>query len=150
MAKATILVLALAALAGCQQQHPDEPTQFDQKYLRDLYDQDQDSIQIAKVAAGKASEEHLRVMASNSVKRDEQQQSQILSWLINWYGQTYTAHTTEEGRRRLDQLLSLSGSDFDRQYLKDMIAHYEREVEMSRSEVTRAGHPEVRDFAQAL
>ena len=49
-----------------------------------------------------------------------------------------------------NKLQGLTGEEYDKEFLKQMIVHHEQAVEMSKYAATNAKHQEIKDLASAV
>ena len=57
------------------------------------------------------------------------------------------ADLTSEQKKTRDKLASLSGAEFDKQYMKDMVKDHEEDVEEFKTQAEKGTDPEVKSFA---
>lgn len=152
--KLIFIAVAGTAALGCQSTSHEpqaaNSSEADRQYMQVIVDRDQDMIAIARSAEQIASSDHFRRMAHNCVAKQSEESHQLLDWLVQWYGVQYAPHQTADGHRMLEHLTSLKGTDFDHDYLTDMIHEYQANVDASRPESSSARHAKLRSFAQQL
>ena len=148
------MIIATIWLAGCQANtpanHPMDAAHADRQYLQQMADRNQDMIEMATIAEQKASDEHLRNMAHNSIAKQQADMHAIQQLLASRYGASYTPKPTSDGQQTLDSLKTRNGRDFDRAYLNAMIREYQANVEISRPIADSSSHADEKNFAQQI
>lgn len=121
-------------------QHNDADTMFVQMMIV----HHRGAIEMADLARADAESADVKALAERISAAQGPEIEQMTSWLTAW-GEPVEAdgHAAHPGMKMngmtqeemLSQLNSLSGTDFDRAFLKGMIAHHEGAVEMSEAQL---------------
>jgi putative membrane protein len=116
----------------------------DRRFVNRAADASQSELQLAQLAAERASNPEVR----NYAERLVQDHSEVKSELMSLASQKGVNIDEEEVRdRNYRRLSNRTGMDFDREFLEHMIDEHEKDVRMYEKAANDARDPEVRNFA---
>jgi len=133
--------------------------EFDRYYIANMIAHHQGAVDMAKLAQTNAKHSELKAMANNIVTAQSDEINNMLSWQKSWgypasSGEMMVDHSAmgmmEDMDTMLNELKGKTGDEFDKLFLKQMIAHHESAVAMSRPGEKNAGHQEVKSLAKAV
>lgn len=142
-----------SAMAGKQQRH----------FIEMMIPHHQEAVEMA-LALAKTQRPEIRKLAESIKTEQIREIEQMRSWYKQWYGTEVpaTAMTGMEMRHERGQgmqgmmmmqmdIESLrTASDFDREFIRQMIPHHHSGVMMARMVANRAERPEIRNLAQTI
>lgn len=131
----------------------------DRYYIANMIAHHQGAVDMAKLAQTRAKHEELKLMANDIISAQNTEINNMLSWQKAWgypasSGEMMEDHSAmgmmEDMDTMLKELEGQNGDGFDKSFLKQMIAHHESAVAMSRPAAKNAGHQEVKTLAKAV
>ncbi len=105
---------------------------------------------MADLALSRAKRPEIRRLAQ-IIKRDQTREiEQMRTWYKAWY-KTEVPATSMGGMRIMGDLEALrNASDFDQEFIRQMIPHHEIALRMSRMALFHATKPEIRNLANSI
>jgi uncharacterized protein (DUF305 family) len=151
-------VLALGAAtvsASAQTQEgapaPDRATaKFEIDFMTGMIDHHAMAIEMANLCLQKAIHEELRSLCQNIIAAQQQEIAQMQSWLSSWYGISYSPQMKPGDMRMMERLASLSGAEFEIEFMQMMIKHHLKAIREASKCVERAFHPELRGLCENI
>jgi uncharacterized protein (DUF305 family) len=146
----------------------------DQHFIEMMIPHHEDAIEMAKLALNRAKRPEVKKLAQAIIKDQNREIEQMCSWYKKWYGKEVPATPMAGmGMMRMHQgrgggmhqgMMRMSmhpdmqmhmdtlknASDFDREFIREMIPHHQMAVMMSRMVVNSGTHPELRNLAQSI
>lgn len=133
---------------------------------------------MADLALSRAKRPEVKQIAE-AIKKDETREIQTMrTWYKQWYGKAVPAHSTTDmdmmgnhhnqgqgigmtgqgqgmmGQGMMNMKTDLNAlkqaSDFDKEFVRQMIPHHQMAVMMAQMASGRAAHPEIRTLAQSI
>ena len=134
---------------------------FDEAYIGGMLAHHEGAVNMAEQAQAATAREEIRVLAGNITASQSREMMQMTQWQEDWgYDKTRSAGHMSHGGSGADMagdmvemqnsLNGLTGEEFDREFLKQMIVHHEQAVDMSKYADTNAKHQEIKDLARAV
>lgn len=140
--------------------------EMDKHFIEMMIPHHQDAVEMANLALQKAKNPEIKKLAA-AIKTDQTKEiEQMKAWYKQWYGTEVSATSmTGMGMRHgrgqgpmhsgmmamnmnLESLKN--ASDFDKEFIRQMIPHHQMAVMMSQMALNRATHSQIRDLAQAI
>ncbi|MBE9191541.1 DUF305 domain-containing protein [Gloeocapsopsis crepidinum LEGE 06123] len=139
-----------SAMAGRQQGH----------FIEMMIPHHQEAVDMAELALTKAQRPEIRKLAESIKTEQTREIEQMRSWYKKWYG-TEVPATSMTGMRMqgmamrspmmsMDMESLRTASDFDREFIRQMIPHHRSAIMMARMVANRAERPEIRNLAQTI
>ncbi|HZS08785.1 MAG TPA: DUF4142 domain-containing protein [Blastocatellia bacterium] len=104
-------------------------------------------VSLGQVAAGKATNDEVKQFGQRMVD-DHGKANQELTALASQKGITLPADTDAKHKATQDRLSKLSGADFDRQYVREMLKDHEKDVAMFEKEARTAHDPDLKAWVE--
>ncbi len=134
---------------------------FDEAYIADMLAHHEGALNMSEQAMAVTAHEEIRTLASNIVQSQSAELMKMLTWQKEWgYKETMGGGHGSHGGAGMDmggdmvemqnKLQGLTGEEYDKEFLKQMIVHHEQAVEMSKYAATNAKHQEIKDLASAV
>lgn len=125
----------------------------DQHFIVEMIPHHQGAIDMAKVALEKSKQPEILKLASDIIAAQTKEINDMTTWYKNWYG----ADVPPGGMGMhmggmtgdLTVLRTKSGSDFDREFLTQMIPHHEMAIMMAQM-IRSSERPEMRQLAENI
>jgi uncharacterized protein (DUF305 family) len=147
--------------------------EVDQHFIEMMIPHHEDAIEMAELALSRAKRPEIKKLAQAIIKDQNREIEQMRSWYKKWYGTEVPAtpmagmgmrmhqgrgEGMNQGMMRMsmhpDMQMHLdtlkNSSDFDREFIREMIPHHQMAVMMSRMVVNSGTHPELRNLAQSI
>lgn len=164
--------------ANAQQQRPStsrpcavsNKQQVDQHFIEMMIPHHQGAIEMADLALQKAKRPEIKKLAA-AIKTDQAKEiEQMKAWYLQWYGTEVPAHAMtgmgmhhrrgqgmanmpmHSGMMGMDMSLESlkNASDFDKEFIRQMIPHHQSAVMMAQMVLNSATHSQINDLAQAI
>ena len=169
--KRWLLAVLLLALTGCgvgftettgvslsAPPRDDSYNDTDVMYLQMAVPQHQQGIEMARLAADRASRPEIQDLAAAIAATQEDELAEMKEWLVKWdqpvaYNPDPGAHTDHGGMHGSDPVVlevlqdTPAGPDFDKRFLNLLTGHQHGAVELARMEEKEGRHPDARALA---
>jgi uncharacterized protein (DUF305 family) len=150
--------LALASAWGIEVAWMGRDKLADQTYIRHMRTHHEQGIELASIAAARASDPHLRALASLMAASQKGENSIIESWWRSWFDEPMAVCTTAERAdmpglltaEQVEEFRSSSPSSFDPLFIQLMTVHHAGAVLMADEELRSAGDLRLRIMAHAI
>lgn len=104
-------------------------------------------VELGRLAADKASSDEVKSFGRQMVD-DHQKANDELKQIAQSKGIDLPADTDSGHKAKMSKLQKLSGADFDRAYVKDMVKDHKKDVKLFEKEADKGKDPELKQFAQ--
>ena len=118
----------------------------DQQFIMETAQGNQAEVQAGKLAAQKASDPGVKRFAQKLVD-DHTKANQQLQSLPGANQALQSASPPDDKRQEIDQLSGLSGKEFDRAFIDQMVQDHEKAVSKFQEVASSATDPQVKQFA---
>ena len=126
-------------------------------FLNGMYPHHAQAVEMADMVAGRTDNTDVVALAAAIKAAQQPEMERMTAWLQQW-GQPVPASGMDHGSSmdhgdgmmsadRMDALMALSGTEFDRQWLTMMIEHHEGAVEMANVELADGENPDAKQMA---
>jgi len=147
----TVGLTTLATPAGAEAPAPDQSAaRFEVDFLMDMIDHHAMAVEMAEICIDKAVHEELRAMCEEIKTSQSAQIEQMQGWLQDWYGVTHEPEMTPGQMRQMDKLASLSGSQFEIEFMESMIKHHRKAIREGEVCLDRAYHDDLESLCQNI
>lgn len=170
---ASTITLSITDSTKAQQNHSPAPrsainknTEVDKSFIEMMIPHHQGAVEMAKVAVKKAKTPEVKKLAKSIIKEQKQEIGQMRTWYKQWYGaqvsnmENMQMHHGMGGmmmvmhhQEMMDQEMMVAlknASNFDREFLRQMISHHEMALMMAGMVVDGGVHPETRKLADSI
>lgn len=113
---------------------------FEVRFMKDMIDHHDMAVDTSRLCLDRASHGELLELCKDMLESQREEISRMQGWLKAWYEETSTPHETEHGRRDMEHLASLSGSQFEMEFMQMMVGHHAVAVEQSAECLVRSAH----------
>jgi uncharacterized protein (DUF305 family) len=144
-----VAVLLAFALVTPGQASANEPAprpgtaQFEIKFMSDMIDHHAMAIEMGTVCLDKAVHDELKELCADIVSTQQQEIETLQGWLESWYGVSYEPEMTPGDMKKVERLASLSGAEFEIEFMEMMSKHHARAIKMATRCLDRADHEEL-------
>lgn len=116
LSSTAVLAAVMMLVPACAKAADDN----DKKFLATAAQADVNEIQLSELATQKASNPDVKAFAAKMVTEHKQMSESMKPFADSW-GLTPPAGLDAEHQKELDKLNGLSGADFDKEYMKEMV-----------------------------
>jgi putative membrane protein len=121
-------------------------TDDDKKFLAMAAQADQDEIALSKLAVDKAANPDVKAFAQKMIDEHTKMTESMKPFADKW-GLTPPAGPDTDHQKDLNKLNGLSGADFDKEYMSDMVSDHAKAL---RAFTTEAKDTQLPDFKAAV
>lgn len=144
-----------AKVASAQTQEsgpaPDRSTaKYEVDFMTGMIDHHAMAVMMGQMCLEKAIHEELRTMCQNIITTQQQEIAEMQSWLNSWYGINYSPQMKPGAMRMMEKLASLSGAEFEIEFMQMMIKHHLAAIREASKCVERAYHDELRELCEDI
>jgi len=119
----------------------------DRKFIEEAAKGGMAEVQLGKLAAEKAENPQVKQFGQRMVDDHSKANSQ-LQQLASTKNVSLPQDIDRSTQREYDRLQKLSGTQFDREYMKHMVSDHKKDVKEFQKEAKSAKDPDVKNFAQ--
>lgn len=121
---------------------------FDEAYITDMIAHHDGALNMSEQAAAITNREEIRTLAGNIIQSQGMELYQLHTWRKEWgyEAPASNGHLNHGG----GGLEGLSGEEYDKAFLREMIIHHEQAIEMSQYAATNAKRQEIKDLASTI
>jgi putative membrane protein len=134
---------SIALVTGAQAKDGSHP---DRKFMEKAAIGGMAEVQMGQLAKERGMSDEVKSFASRMVT-DHSKANDELKSLAAAKGVTLPTDTDKKHKSKMDKLAKLSGPDFDRAYMKDMVKDHKEDVEEFRKEAKKSKDADVKKFA---
>ncbi|MDB6066095.1 MAG: putative outer membrane protein, partial [Pedosphaera sp.] len=103
-------------------------------------------VNLGQLAVQKGADQAIRDFGQRMIE-DHRKANQELTEIINLKGASIPEPSNKKGERMAEHLLSLSGTAFDKAYIKHMVRDHKKAVKEFEMETESAGDAELKNWA---
>jgi putative membrane protein len=127
-------------------QQQNEPSVFDQSFMRDTLEDNDAQVEMSQLAAQKSPSEDVKQFSETMVKIHAELGDQLKP-IAKQLGVGEPKGPSKKEKQEIAQLETLSGPEFDTAYLQDMAQEQQRSLKQFKSEEQSAQNPTVKKAA---
>ncbi|MGH9820235.1 MAG: DUF4142 domain-containing protein [Pyrinomonadaceae bacterium] len=150
---ALLMPLSVAVAADSKSSEPkgatgksDKLTGGDERFIKEAASGGMMEVELGKVAADKAQNSDVKAFGKR-MQDDHSKANQELKTLASNKGVSIPAELDKKHKSQLDKLSKLSGAEFDRQYMKEMVDDHKKDVQEFQRAADKARDADVKKFA---
>jgi uncharacterized protein (DUF305 family) len=138
----TILSVALTATADGPASKRSE-ARFEIRFMTEMTDHHAMAIEMGMLCVERAVHPELKQLCEEMIAAQSAEIEQMQTWLQDWYGVQHEPEMNPGNERQLEMLASLSGAEFEIEFMRMMIRHHAIAVFRSADCLKRAEHEEL-------
>lgn len=119
---------------------------MDRAFIRDAAQGNKAEVMLGKLAAEKSSNPEVKKFADRMI-RDHSKAEEQLEQLADNEGVQVPAQPSAKARMTDDELQKLSGDQFDKTYMSDMLKDHKQDIAAFKHEDQSGSNPQVKEFA---
>ncbi len=149
-----LFVLLLIAGAGSSYASAPAPTvsqaKYEIRFMEEMIDHHAMAVMMADACLERATHPELLEMCNNIKTSQTNEINEMSSWLASWYGISYSSQMTPGMMNQVDQLRSLTGAEFEIEFMKQMIRHHWKAVVRASRCTEEAYHAELIQTCESI
>ncbi|OZC84222.1 DUF305 domain-containing protein [Rhodococcus sp. 06-412-2C] len=134
----------------------------DAMFAQMMYPHHAQAVDMAVMAEGRTDNPDILTLASAIEAAQQPEMDRMTAWLTEWgqpapssdmgemSGMDHSSGMGMMSQQDMDALTSLSGAEFDRQWLTMMIGHHEGAIEMANIEIADGSNPDAQEMARTI
>ena len=134
----------------------------DAMFARMMYPHHAQAVEMAAMVEGRTDNPDILTLASAIEAAQQPEMDRMTAWLTEWgqpapssdmgdmSGMDHSSGMGMMSQQDMDALTSLSGAEFDRQWLTMMIGHHEGAIEMANIEIADGSNPDAQEVARTI
>jgi len=136
--------------------YADEPApdkaraKYEIDFMKNMIDHHAMAIEMAEICLDRAVHEELRSLCQNIIAAQSEEIQQMQSWLSSWYGISYSPQMKPGDMRMLERLASLSGAEFEIEFMEMMIKHHTKAIREASTCIDRVFHEELYELCENI
>ena len=130
---------------------------YDLQFLDTMSAHHQAAIQMAGPCESKAQHAEVNALCGNIISSQQKEIADMQSWRDKWFPSAAPAMNMEmagmnDSMKRMDmkKLATLSGNEFDLEFIKQMMPHHQGAVVMANEALQKSTKPEIKALANAI
>jgi uncharacterized protein (DUF305 family) len=116
---------------------------YEVDFLTGMIDHHAMAVMMSDLCMGRAVHPELEQLCEQIKAAQTQEIQEMQSWLEDWYGISYEPQMKQGGQKKMDRLASMTGAEFEIEFMEVMIKHHEKAVKAGSQCVKKAYHPEL-------
>jgi putative membrane protein len=142
---ATLLPVSLALAAGSKSSE-EKISSSEAKFIKDAAQGGMMEVALGKLAQQKASSDKVKEFGKR-MEQDHSKANDELKKLASDKGVQLTSALDSKHKAKVDKLTKLSGADFDKRYMSDMVSDHKEDVKDFEKQAEKAKDADVKQFA---
>lgn len=130
--------------------HKQSQSNYEIRFLTGMIDHHMMAAMTGMMCGERAVHEELRELCHQIVATQSAEIELMQSWLVDWYGISYEPHMSRGMEKQMMKLSSLSGEEFDIEFMMMMIQHHQGAVREGLHCLDRAYHQELRELCENI
>ncbi len=155
-------LVGVALVAGVALEKNQNRNEADRAFIEMMIPHHQSAIEMAQLADGRAKNPEIQALTVNVIRDQEREIAQMREWYKDWYGKEVPqtdghgsgGHNSMQGMS--DSMMAgdleklRNASNFDLEFVQQMIPHHEGAVKMAQNILLKAKHEEIKDLANMI
>lgn len=130
---------------------PRSTSHYEIRFMQEMIDHHTMAVHMGHMCMDKAVHQELREMCRQIISSQQQEIATMQQWLAAWYGiSNYEPEMNPGHHARMQKLSMLSQSEFEIEFMQQMIRHHKMAVVKSAHCVVRAHHDELQDMCAGI
>ncbi|PYS97750.1 MAG: DUF305 domain-containing protein [Acidobacteria bacterium] len=131
---------------------------YDLQFIDTMIAHHQGAIDMAKLAAGRADDDDLKQLTTEIIEDQGEEITKMTEWRNAWFpdkpkpAMNMDLPGMSHGMSGMDlaKLQTLNGTEFDKEFVNQMIPHHEGAIEMAKDLANRSQRTELKELAGAI
>lgn len=146
------ILMMWSAIAAAEAPAPSKSiAKYEVRFMENMIDHHTMALEMARICLTNAVHPELRTMCKQVIAGQQEEISTLQSWLRDWYGiADYQPKMTAGEMKQMEKLRALSGAEFEIAFMRQMIRHHQRAIQMAANSTERAYHPELVNMCEEI
>lgn len=124
---------------------------YEVRFMENMVDHHNMALEMARICLTNAVHPELRTMCEQVIAAQQEEITTLQRWLNDWYGIAgYQPKMSAGDMNQLDRLRALSGAEFEIRFMRQLIRHHQRAIQMASTCTERASHTELVDMCEEI
>lgn len=119
-------------------------------FMQDMIDHHSMAIMMSEMCLEKAVHEELWTLCQEIITAQQQEITEMQSWLLEWYGVSYSPQMKPGDTRMMEKMEAMSGAEFEIEFMEMMIRHHLKAIREASKCVDRVFHDELREMCEEI
>ncbi len=130
---------------------PDKATaKYEIDFMQDMIDHHAMAVPMANMCVEKAIHVELRTLCQEIIAAQSAEIQQMQTWLMEWYGISYSPEMKPGDMRMMEKMAELSGAEFEIEFMEMMIKHHLKAIRKASKCVDRVFHDQLREMCENI
>lgn len=130
---------------------PDKSTaKYEIAFMQDMIDHHAMAIMMSEMCLEKAVHDELRTLCQEIISAQQQEITEMQSWLLEWYGISYSPQMKPGEMRMMEKMAQMSGAEFEIEFMEMMIKHHLKAIREASKCVDRVYHGQLRELCENI
>ena len=149
--KSVVIALAMSlpvglALAADSKMSSSKLSSSDSAFIKEAAQGGMMEVELGKVAQDKASNDKVKEFGKR-MEQDHSKANDELKKIASDKGVQLSSDLDKKHKSTMDKLTKLSGAEFDRQYMRDMVSDHKEDIKKFQNEADKGKDADVKKFA---
>lgn len=134
---------------------------IDARFIEQMIPHHEDAIAMANLGLTKAEHQEIKNLSSDIIRSQSAEITQMRAWYKDWFGKEVSAQGTGMNSKGMgnagmtgggqnDMSTLENASNFDQEFIREMIAHHEMAIMMSNMMLSVTDRPEMKKLAKDI
>jgi uncharacterized protein (DUF305 family) len=126
---------------------------LEQRFMEQMTSHHEDAIQMADMAKEKAKNKQVQSLAAGIITAQKKEITDMKTWYRQWFGKDIPTTAAMSGVMMHDGMNTgklSSATDFDLEFVSQMIPHHQKAVQMAKDILPKAKHSEIKQLANNI
>lgn len=147
---ALLLMWGSVAVADAPAPHK-SIAKYEVRFMENMVDHHNMALEMARVCLTNAVHPELRTMCEQVIAAQQEEIATLQRWLNDWYGIAgYQPKMSAGGMNQMDRLRTLNGAEFEITFMRQLIRHHQRAIQMASTCIERASHTELVEMCEEI
>jgi uncharacterized protein (DUF305 family) len=119
-------------------------------FMQDMIDHHAMAIMMSEMCLEKAVHDELRTLCQEIISAQQQEITEMQSWLLEWYGISYSPQMKPGEMRMMEKMAQMSGAEFEIEFMEMMIKHHLKAIREASKCVDRVYHGQLRELCENI
>lgn len=146
------VLLMWSSMAAADAPAPSKSTaKYEVRFMENMVDHHNMALEMARICLTNAVHSELQTMCEQVIGAQQEEITMLQRWLNDWYGIAgYQPKMSAGDMNQMDRLRALSGAEFEITFMRQLIRHHQRAIQMAATCTERASHGELVEMCEEI